>query len=75
MTTLAEMDFGAADADSDERLGEYFVATGYVQEALAGEKTIFLGRKGAGKTALFRQLPELYREEGRADLITIPNVS
>ena len=41
------------------------LATGYVQEALAGKKTLFLGRKGAGKTALFKQLPDLYREEGR----------
>jgi hypothetical protein len=71
MVTLAEIDFGAADAESDDRLGEYFLATGYVHEALRGKKTIFLGRKGAGKTALFRQLPVLYREEGRSDLITI----
>lgn len=71
MTTLSEIDFGASDADSDERLGEYFLSTGYVQEALAGKKTIFLGRKGAGKTALFRQLPELYREGGRPDLLSV----
>jgi hypothetical protein len=72
MTTLAEIDLGAADAESDERLGEYFLSTGYVQEALSGKKSTFLGRKGAGKTALFKQLPELYREQGRDELITIP---
>lgn len=71
MVTLANIDFGSADAESDDRLGEYFVATGYVREALNGKKTIFLGRKGAGKTSLFKQLPELYREQGRADLVTI----
>jgi energy-coupling factor transporter ATP-binding protein EcfA2 len=70
MTTLSEIDLGAADAESDDRLGEYFVETGYVLEAFTGKKTIFLGRKGAGKTALFKQLPELYREQGRADLLT-----
>lgn len=69
--TLRDMDFGTADAESDERLGEYFLETGYVREALTGKKTIFLGRKGAGKTALFRQLPDLYRQEGRDDLVTI----
>jgi len=69
--TLRDIDFGSADAESDERLGEYFVATGYVHEALTGKKTIFLGRKGAGKTALFKQLPRLYREEGRDDLLVI----
>ncbi len=71
MITLKDIDFGSADAESDERLGEYFVATGYVTEALTGKKTIFLGRKGAGKTALFKQLPRLYREEGREDLTVI----
>ena len=50
----------------------HFVATGYVHEALTGKKTIFLGRKGAGKTALFKQLPRLYQEQGRADLVVIP---
>ena len=46
MVTLKDIDFGSADAESDERLGEYFVATGYVHEALTGKKTVFLGRKG-----------------------------
>lgn len=71
MVALRDIDFGSADAESDERLGEYFVSTGYVHEALTGKKTIFLGRKGAGKTALFKQLPRLYREEGRDDLVVV----
>lgn len=71
MTTLANIDFGSADAESDDRLGEYFVSTGYVREAMDGDKTTFLGRKGAGKTSLYRQLPDLYRGAGRADLVTI----
>ncbi len=69
--TLKELDFGTADAESDARLGEYFVSTGYVHQALEGKKTIFLGRKGAGKTSLFQQLPELYRDTGRQDLLTV----
>jgi hypothetical protein len=69
--TLRDIDFGTADAESDDRLGEYFLETAYVREALTGKKTIFLGRKGAGKTALFRQLPDLYRQEGHEDLVTI----
>jgi hypothetical protein len=69
--TLCDIDFGAADAESDARLGEYFVATSYVREALQGSKTTFLGRKGAGKTALFQRLPHLYREEGRDELVTV----
>ncbi len=71
MTTLGEIELGSSDAESDDRLGDYFISTRYVQEALKGDKTIFLGRKGAGKTALFRQLPRLYRDTGRADLLAI----
>ena len=70
--TLKEIDFGASDAESDDRLGEYFIQTGYVHQALTGKKTIFLGSKGSGKTALFKQLPDLYREQGREGLIVIP---
>ncbi len=44
--------------------------TEYVRAALDGSSTTFLGRKGSGKTALFQQLPDLYRNAGRP-IITI----
>lgn len=68
---LADIDLGGFDAESDDRLGEYFVETPYVREALSGKRTLFLGRKGSGKSALFRQLPELYGQSGR-DVLAIP---
>src|SRR5690242_3180171 len=71
MAQLRDIDFGSADAESDPRLGEYFVHTEYVAAALDGTSTVFLGRKGSGKTALFQQLPQLYRDAGR-DILTIP---
>jgi hypothetical protein len=70
VTALRDIDFGSTDAESDPRLGEYFVQTEYVRAALDGTSTIFLGRKGSGKTALFQQLPNLYSKAGR-DIITI----
>ncbi|SIS10691.1 hypothetical protein SAMN05880568_2809 [Microbacterium sp. RURRCA19A] len=57
--TLGELDLGGSDAESDRRLAEYFVTTPYVSEALAGRRTLFLGRKGSGKSALCTSLPEL----------------
>jgi len=69
---LKDIDFGSADAESDPRLREYFVQTEYVRAALDGSSSIFLGRKGSGKTALFQQLPELYVGAGRTNIVTIP---
>lgn len=57
--TLADVDLGGVDAESDVRLSEYFVTTPYVRYALAGRRTLFLGRKGSGKSGLFSQLPRL----------------
>jgi len=59
------LDLGASDAEADRRLGEYFVTTPFVEEALSGRRTLFLGRKGSGKSALYKQLPVLIKEAGR----------
>jgi len=48
--------FGAIDAESDERLGEYFVTTPMYEALVGQQRYIALGRKGSGKTALFREL-------------------
>ncbi len=68
---ISRLDLGASDAESDRRLGEYFVTTPYVEEALSGRRTLFLGRKGSGKSALFRQFPPLVAEAGR-ELSVVP---
>lgn len=57
--SLLDLDFGGIDAESDDRLHDYFVTTPYVRYALHGRKTNFVGRKGSGKSALFRQIPTL----------------
>jgi hypothetical protein len=54
--TLDDIDLGGIDAESDHKLDEYFVTTPYVSAALRGGRTLFLGRKGSGKSALFTQL-------------------
>ncbi|WP_315097414.1 P-loop ATPase, Sll1717 family [uncultured Cellulomonas sp.] len=52
---LAKVDFGRFDAESDPDLLKYFLVTGTVREVTTGAKLV-VGRKGSGKTALFRRL-------------------
>lgn len=68
--TVDDLDFGGIDAESDTRLDDYFVTTPYVKYALEGRRTQFLGRKGSGKSALFRQIPRL-AEERNQRLVTV----
>ena len=46
-------DLGKIDAESDERLTDYFVKTSAYSIISEHRKPIVLGRKGSGKTALF----------------------
>lgn len=52
---LQRVDFGRLDAESDPKLLDYFLVTGTVHEVSDGAKLV-IGRKGAGKTALFTHL-------------------
>lgn len=61
MTTraLRDYDFGELAAESDDRLINYFVVTPVAETILTKKIGTVLGRKGSGKTALFRQAEEL----------------
>lgn len=52
---LRKVDFGRVDAESDTNLNEYFVDTGVLERIASGQRQFIVGRKGAGKTALFQQ--------------------
>lgn len=69
--TVGSLDLGGIDAESDFGLDEYFVTTPYVHSALDGRRTQFLGRKGSGKSALFRHIPRL-AEARDPRLVVIP---
>lgn len=62
--TLQDVQLGAPDAEADRMLAAYFLKTPHVEAALRLRRTLFLGRKGAGKSALFTQLPRLVSEAG-----------
>lgn len=72
--TIKDLDFGTVDAEADRRLAEYFIDTPQVAQALSFRSAHFLGRKGAGKSAIFTQLSRLatkrYKEGVRVSLMT-----
>jgi len=53
--------FGAIDAESDNRLKEYFCRTNIIDKLLNNEKNIVIGRKGSGKTAIYKHIAESRR--------------
>jgi hypothetical protein len=58
-TELQDFQIGLGDyiaENEEERLPDYFVETSAYRDALEGKQTIFVGRKGTGKTANFVKL-------------------
>ncbi len=54
-SVVDRLDFGRLDAENDDNLPDYFLDTGTVDLVKRGKKLI-IGRKGSGKTALFKIL-------------------
>ena len=52
--SIGKVDFGRLDAESEVNLATYFVDTGVLEKLRTGKKKYVIGRKGSGKTALFR---------------------
>ena len=63
---LAQLSFSTGIAEAQENLLEQFIQTDAVNRAMAPETALVLGRKGTGKTALFRKL-----SEGNANTIIV----
>lgn len=55
--------FGKDRAQEDENLMHYFVKTSKYEEIASGARELVLGRKGSGKSALFRALSENCKNE------------
>lgn len=65
---LAELTIGDAVAENEfQTLGNYYIRTDQYKRASRGEVNLVVGRKGAGKTALFSQL----RNEKRNNVVNI----
>ncbi|MBK0400817.1 hypothetical protein H0I76_16575 [Limibaculum sp. M0105] len=60
---LSWIEFGQVAAERDDLLGEYFFDTGVLDSVSAsGSNFLVLGRKGAGKTAVFLQFDKNYEK-------------
>lgn len=64
MYDLTRIDLGKDEAEQDQRLREYFLKTANYRNALSGKKTIIIGRKGSGKSAIFTLMQEELKESG-----------
>ncbi len=53
MDNLKFIDLGNDEAEQDIRLEDYFLKTPYYNNAFLGRKTLIIGRKGSGKSAIF----------------------
>lgn len=66
--SIDKINFGVPAAERDDDLLTCFVASETYENLRTGKKTIILGNRGAGKSALFRKLAE---EERRRSNIVI----
>ena len=64
MYNLRKIDLGNDEAEQDARLEEYFLRTTYYKNAMNGSKTLVIGRKGSGKSAIFILLEKEIKREG-----------
>ncbi len=58
----------AAERDISEGLSDYFVESGAFTRVSEGRKTVLLGNRGSGKSAIFKVLAE--RERNSATVVT-----
>lgn len=61
---LANLDMGAPNAENEfTTLSHYYLQTDQFQRTLRGEARVVVGRKGAGKTAVFAQVRDRVRTD------------
>ena len=73
MYDLAKIDLGKDEAEQDQRLREYFLKTTNYKNSLAGTKTIVIGRKGSGKSAIFTLMRDELEESGTLVIPVTPD--
>ncbi len=70
---LKSLRFGEsiAENEAEQLVHDYFVETSFYREALQGKQTIFVGRKGTGKTANLLKLASQFARDRRNLLCVI----
>ena len=73
---LRNIDLGDYIAEQEiEKISEYFVATSAYREALNSEYSLFVGRKGSGKSAILYKLEDDLVKDNRNHVCVIKPVS
>jgi len=65
MVDLRKLTFGAPAAEREENLIDYFIESESFRLLRDGNKTIALGNRGSGKTAIFKMLSENAKSQGK----------
>lgn len=55
--------FGAIDAENDKDLLANFYRAGFIEELIDGTKSIVIGRKGTGKSAIYTYICDKFKDE------------
>lgn len=55
--------FGAIDAENDVNLLDNFYKAGLIENLINGKKSIVIGRKGTGKSAIYTYICDEYKDE------------
>lgn len=55
--------FGAIDAENDKNLLANFYRAGFIEDLVQGKKSIVIGRKGTGKSAIYTYICDEYKDE------------
>lgn len=61
--------FEGVAAEEDALLAEFFIRTSAYQRIVSRERFIVVGRKGTGKTAIYRKLQQQAADEGDATAV------
>jgi len=69
---LHKLSFGAPAAERDENLIDYFIESASFKRLRDGKKTVALGNRGSGKTAIFRILSEQAKQKGQTVMQLAP---
>lgn len=74
LENIKKVKFGrlAAEREIDEGLKNYFLETGTFVRLRDGEKSILLGNRGAGKSAIIKMLSEYYKKKGNLVIELLP---
>jgi len=73
MNDLLSIDFGALAAEREASLEEYFVENGSYLNLRDGKKTIALGNRGVGKTAVFKMIEKYEQLRGKIVINLTPD--